>query len=261
MNLSTLKQIGSKLLVAFCSIAIFALPAFAEISPEDFKKAMDSYLNTPDGKKLVGSTVENYFKNRQAEMRREQQKAEEQEMAAQFDNPVDIPVGNSPTKGPKDAPITIIEFSDFQCPYCSRGNDVMMQVLKAYDGKVRLAFKNLPLPFHQEAKPAAAAALAAGEQGKFWEMHDAMFANQKGLNSVYYLAKAKELGLNIEKFKADMVSEKVTKQIEEDMELAKKHGISGTPGFFVNGVAVKGAQPFPAFKTIIDQWLEKKGIS
>ena len=181
-----------------------------------------------------------------------------QQMEQQFKNPTVVPVGSSPVKGPKDAPITIIEFSDFECPYCSRANNTVEEVLKKYPNKVKVVFKNLPLPFHKEAKPAAAAALAAGEQGKFWEMHDALFANQRGLNSAFYKTTAEKLGLDVDKFITDMKSEKVQKQIEEDTKLASQNGITGTPGFFINGVLLKGAQPLPAFQRVIDRWLEKE---
>ncbi|MCB0353100.1 MAG: thioredoxin domain-containing protein [Bdellovibrionales bacterium] len=232
--------------------------AMADIAAGEFEKAMSKYMETDAGKKALGATVENYFRQRQEEMRKQREKDQEQELEDQFKKPVSVDIGSSPTRGPKDAPITIVEFSDFQCPYCSRANQVIDQVLKEYDGKVRIAFKNLPLPFHQQAEPAAKAALAASKQGKFWEMHDALFENQRQLSEEFYLAQAKELGLDIEKFKKDMESEDVKKQIAADTEAARQHGISGTPGFFVNGVAVKGALPFSHFKSIIDRWLEKK---
>ncbi|MCI5066028.1 thioredoxin domain-containing protein [bacterium] len=254
--ISLLRRAGTVSVMA-ASLILAPLSASAEVSSEEFQKLMDGYLKSKEGKKALGTTVENYFKNRQAEARREREAQQKAEMEKQFENPVKIPVGSSPVKGPKDAPITIVEFSDFQCPYCSRANETVEQIVKNYKGKVRVAFKNLPLPFHQEAKPAAAAALAAGEQGKFWEMHDALFENQQKLSGEFYTAQAKELGLDVKKFEKDMKSEKIMKQIEEDTKLARENGISGTPGFFVNGVAVKGAQPFPVFKQVIDRWLQK----
>ena len=113
------------------------------------------------------------------------------------------------------------------------------------------------MAFHKQAKPAAAAALAAGEQGKFWEMHDALFNNQRSLSPTFYEEQAEKLGLDVDKFKKDMESEAIQKQIDEDVKLAGKHGISGTPGFFVNGVAVKGAYPLDHFKKIVDRWLKQ----
>ncbi len=254
-----MKKLFSKLFIV-SSIAALILPgiAQAEISDADFAKAMEKYLASKDGKKSLGSTVETYFKQRQQEMRKEREQKAQADMEEQFKNPVKVAVGTSPTKGPKDAPVTIIEFSDFQCPYCVRANATIEQVVKEYGDKVRVAFKHLPLPFHKQAEPAARASLAAGNQGKFWEMHDALFKNQRNLNPAFYEKTAKELGLDVAKFKKDMESEAVKKQIEDDKALAKKHGISGTPGFFVNGVAVRGALPFDHFKTIVDRWLEMK---
>jgi protein-disulfide isomerase len=134
----------------------------------------------------------------------------------------------------------------------------MDDIVKAYGDKVRVVFKNLPLSFHKNAEPAARAALAANKQGKFWEMHDAFFNNQRGLNEEFYMTTAKNIGLNVDKFKADMNSDEIKKQVQADMELAKKHGVSGTPGFSVNGVMVRGAYPLDHFKGIIDRWLAQK---
>lgn len=236
---------------------IVAGPVAAEISQEDFQKALAKYLETENGRKTVGSAVETYFKTRQEGAKKEQAQRAAAEMENQFKNPVKIPVGNSPIKGPEDAKITIIEFSDFQCPYCSRADKTMQEVLKAYPKDVRLVFKNLPLPFHKQAEPAARAALAAGKQGKFWEMHDAMFKNQRGLNTEFFNKTAADIGIDVEKFKKDFGSEEVKQMVKDDADLARKHGIRGTPGFFVNGVAVKGAYPFDHFKKIIDRWLKE----
>ena len=135
----------------------------------------------------------------------------------------------------------------------------MDEVLKNYPDQVKVVFKNLPLSFHQQAKPAAIAALAAGRQGKYWEMHDALFANQQrlGEEDKLFTELATKIGLNLEKFQKDIKDEVVAKQIEADLAQASKLSIFGTPGYFVNGVQVKGAQPFPQFKLVIDRWLEK----
>jgi protein-disulfide isomerase len=198
------------------------------------------------------------MQKQQAAAEKAQAEKAQAELEEQFKSPVNIELGDAPVKGPANAPITIVEFSDFECPYCARGASTVEEVLKAYPDKVKVAFKNLPLPFHKNADPAARAALAAGKQGKFWEMHDLLFENQRGLNQAYYEASAKKLGLDMAKFKADMESEAIKKQVKDDAALAKKVGISGTPGFSVNGVLVKGAYPFAHFKQIIDRWLEMK---
>jgi protein-disulfide isomerase len=170
---------------------------------------------------------------------------------------VDIALGDSPVKGPKNAPVTIVEFSDFQCPFCSRVVPTLKQIEDTYKGKVRIAFKNLPLPFHNNAQTAAEAALAAHEQGKFWEMHDKLFANQQALDRPNLEKYAGELGLDVGKFKAALDSGKYKDKVQKDAALGGTVGATGTPTLFVNGRSVVGAQPFDSFKTIIDDELSK----
>jgi protein-disulfide isomerase len=170
-----------------------------------------------------------------------------------------VQVGNSFAKGPASAPITIIVFSDFQCPFCSRVNPAIKQVEETYKDKVRVAFKHNPLPFHQDAPLASKAALAAGAQGKFWEMHDKLFANQQALKRDALVKYAEELGLNKAKFEKDMDDPKLDEQLKKDTAEAAANGASGTPTSFINGRQLVGAQPFDAFKKIIDEELAKKG--
>ena len=173
-----------------------------------------------------------------------------------------IPVGNSPTWGPSDAPVTIVEFSDFQCPFCEKGYKTLEKVKKNFPDQVRIAFKQLPLPFHKQAKPAARAALAAHEQGKFWEMHDKLFENQdkfkqnKGSMKEFATGLAKEIGLDVEKFKKDYDKDEYADIIKEEKQLAQKLKARGTPHFFVNGERVKGAQPYSRFKKVINNQLD-----
>lgn len=223
-----------------------------------FGEQMKKYLASPEGQKEIGSTVEKYFQNRQQEAAKEQEEQAAAQMENQFKNPVKVDVGSSPVRGPASAKVTIVEFSDFQCPFCKRGYQTMEQVLKMYPNDVKMVFKNKPLPMHPEAEPAAKAAAAAGKQGKFWEMHDALFNNQDKLASAFYEEQAKKLGLNIDQFKKDMASPEVEKIIKDDSALADSLGVQGTPNFFVNGVAVQGAYPADYFKKIVDRWLAKK---
>jgi len=169
---------------------------------------------------------------------------------------IKVDVGNAPTKGPENAPVTIVEFSDFQCPFCSRVVPTVKQILDEYPGKVRFAFRNNPLPFHQNAASAAKAALAAKEQGKFWEMHDALFENQKDLSDDGIRKIAKQVGLNMAKFEKDWKSNKYDDEIAKDIDFARQNGATGTPAFFINGVLVTGAQPIQGFKVVIDKLLE-----
>jgi protein-disulfide isomerase len=166
---------------------------------------------------------------------------------------------SDPWKGGKNAKVTIVEWSDFQCPFCTRVNPTLKKIHDTYGNKVKVVFKQNPLSFHKDAKPAAKASLAAHEQGKFWEMHDMLFANQKKLKRADLDKYAQELGLNAAKFKAAMDSDKFDKQIAADQAQAAALGARGTPGFFINGRQLKGAQPFARFKTIIDEELAGKG--
>jgi len=153
--------------------------------------------------------------------------------------------------------VTIIEFSEFQCPFCSRVLPTMKKIHETYGDDVRVIFKHSPLSFHKDAKPASKAALAAGEQGKFWEMHDLLFANQRKLKAANLEAYAAQLGLDMAKFKADMASSSFDSVIKADQALGARFGARGTPNFFVNGRNLRGAQPFASFKKIIDEELKK----
>ncbi len=170
-----------------------------------------------------------------------------------------IEVGNAPSRGPKNAPVTIVAYSDFECPFCSRVVPTLKQLEEEYKGKIRVAFKHQPLNFHQNAKPAAMASMAAHEQGKFWEYHDKLFANQRALDRVSLERYAEELKLDMGKFKAAMDSNKYDAQISADMAEATRVGVNGTPSFFINGRSLVGAQPVDAFKRVIDEELKKKG--
>ena len=164
---------------------------------------------------------------------------------------VDLP-SYSPAKGGQTAKVVIQEFSDFQCPFCSRGKDVVTQIAKAYGDKVKIVFRNFPLDFHPEAKPSALAGICAQDQGKFWELHDKMFDNQKTLNEDARQAWVKELGLDNAKFEACVKDPKTAQTLEKDLEAARVVGVNSTPTFFVNGKRVAGALPFEQFRSIID---------
>jgi protein-disulfide isomerase len=172
----------------------------------------------------------------------------------------DIPVGGSYAKGPKNAPVTIIAFSDYQCPFCSRGETTMKQLEEQYGDKVRFVFKAKILPMHQKAPLAHNAALAAGAQGKFWEMHEKLFGNQKDLERETFIGYAKDLGLNVSKFTRDMDdTERFKDLLNTEEEQSEEAGIRGTPTFLINGRMVRGARPVDDFKKVIDEELAKKG--
>jgi protein-disulfide isomerase len=161
-------------------------------------------------------------------------------------------------RGPANAPITIVAFSDYECPYCSVGEKSISEVLAAYPEKVRLFFRDYPLPIHPEAPKAAEAAHCAEDQGKYWQMHDKLFANQKALKIENLKGYAKELGLDVAKFDKCLDAGDKAKVVAEGVEAGKKLGVNGTPAFFVNGILVSGAQPFEAFKKLIDEELAAK---
>ena len=163
----------------------------------------------------------------------------------------------SPAKGPDSAKVTVVEFSDFQCPFCSRVNPTMDEIQKAYGDQVRIVFKHLPLRIHSKAPQAHAAAEAAHRQGKFWEMHDAIFANQRDLSEETYVKYAGEIGLDVDRFKKDMAAAEIKAKIDADAKEASTLGVTGTPGFFINGRFLSGARPFDSFKTLIDEELKK----
>ncbi len=227
----------------------------ADLSQDQFNSLMEKFLSDDANVAKIGDSLEGYFKKKREGQQKAAQEQAAKQLEEQFKNPVKVAIGNAPIKGPKDAKVTIIEFSDFQCPFCKRGMDSMDAVHKEYPKDVKIAFKHLPLPFHPEAKPAARASIAAQRQGKFWEMHDKLFENQKSLGEELYMSLAKEIGLDMAKFKKDFADPAVAKQVDDDAALATKLGVRGTPGFFVNGVQVKGAQPLPKFKELIDRWL------
>jgi len=168
----------------------------------------------------------------------------------------DIPTENSYALGPVDAPITIVEFSDYQCPFCRRWHaEVYEPLLAAYPGKIRLVYRNLPLTsIHPDALGAAEAAMCAGEQDVYWKYHDKLFSSESLGNSVY-LQYAQELGLNVPAFEACLNDHKYQKTIESDSDFAINLGIRSTPTFFINGLAVVGAQPLDVFKQVIDKEL------
>ena len=173
-----------------------------------------------------------------------------------------LSVGNSFTKGPEDAAVTIVEFSDFQCPFCSQAAGLISKITEEYPDDVRFVYKNYPLPFHKEAMPAAKAAIAAGKQGKFFEMHDYIFANYRQLKTKfaedkYYTEAAEKVGLDVNKYKKDFDNPSTAKLIQDEMAEARTAGVRGTPTIFINGKKPQG-RSFELYKGIIDGILKEK---
>ncbi|MDA3840297.1 MAG: thioredoxin domain-containing protein [Patescibacteria group bacterium] len=162
------------------------------------------------------------------------------------------------TRGDKDAPVTIVEFSDYQCPYCSRHHETMKQVMEAYPGKVKWEYKHFPLDsMHPYARIVAEGAECAGDQDKFWEYTDLLYANQKSINSEIVPQLATQLSLDMDDFTTCISSGKYKEKVASDLAEGQAKGVRGTPGNFVNDVELKGAVPFEQMKAAIDKELNK----
>jgi len=172
----------------------------------------------------------------------------------------DVPEDGDPVYGPDSAPITIIEFSDYECAYCIKWfKQVWPQLLQEYGDKIRLVYRDFPLSsFHTNASPAAQAANCAGEQDAYWPYHDLLFSQQLALGTDTYLAYAKQLNLDETQYKECLDSGRAAAEVEADYEYAANLGVTGTPTFFINGMAIVGAQPYDNFKQLIDLELAGK---
>ncbi len=169
--------------------------------------------------------------------------------------PIELPA-HSPRRGPADARVTLVEFSDFQCSYCAQAETTVRQVLATYPDDVALVYVNFPLPsLHPNALPAAQAFLAAARQGQAWPMHDLLFEHRTALSDANLVSYAQALGLDLDQFNADRTGGQVADQLAEDEALAQSLGVAATPTFFINGRKLVGAQPFSAFAQGIDEEL------
>ncbi len=172
---------------------------------------------------------------------------------------VDASTDGDPSIGPEDAPVTIIEFSDYQCPYCQAWyQQVYDQLMANYPGKIRFVYRDLPLPGHPESLPAAEAANCAGEQGVYWKFHDDLFSGQYSLGRAAYEQYAADLGLDTAAFTACLDDHRFQAEVKADAVDADRLGLTGTPSFVINGRILIGAQPFESFKSIIDEELATK---
>lgn len=170
-----------------------------------------------------------------------------------------LDLSRAPVRGQAQAPVTIIEFSDLQCPFCARVTPTLKELMKQYPDQVRWVFKSFPLDFHADSPLAHAAALAAERQGKFWEMHDLIFANQPNLKRDNLLAEARSLNLDMDRFTADLDSADIKKQLATDKKEGEGLGINGTPSFFINGKPFSGAMPMEQFQAAINNELVALG--
>lgn len=214
----------------------------SQINPQ-IKERINSYLQTLKKQELVTAYIAKLTKGNPVEVYFNKPKME-----------VKVEAGNSPSFGSKDAPIQVVEFSDFQCPFCARGADVMHELKKKYGSKLHFSFKQFPLPMHKDARPASEAALCVNEQGsdKFFKFHDVLFKNQDKLDAANLEKFAKESGADVTKFKECFGAKKYAKAVQDDIDYGEKIGVKSTPTFFVNGQLVSGAVPIEQFAEIIE---------
>jgi protein-disulfide isomerase len=180
-----------------------------------------------------------------------------QYVATYIKKPLQVDLTKAPIEGDTKAKLTLIEFSDFQCPFCRESQATLEALRNKYGKRLRIAFVNFPLSMHPQAKNAALAAWAAGQQGHFWEYHDRLFARQEKLGDALYVELAKELKLDLAKFEKDRASEAATKAIEADKAQGTKVGVNGTPTFVINGIPLVNP-PANLVEQIIIAW-EKRG--
>ncbi|WP_437333224.1 DsbA family protein [Sorangium sp. So ce394] len=166
-----------------------------------------------------------------------------------------VAIGAAPARGPEDAPVTVVIFSDFECLFCAKASRTLRELEAEYQGKLRVAYKHRPLPIHARARAAARASLAAHEQGRFWEFHDALFASPGALDDASLERAASSLGLDLARFKRDVRSSALDAAVAADDEEATRLGLRGTPTIFVNGRRIIGAQPAEVLRGAIDQAL------
>lgn len=170
---------------------------------------------------------------------------------------VDVSADDDPIKGDKDAKVTIVEFSDFECPFCGKAEPTLKKILEKYQGKVKLVYRDFPLAMHKNAQKAAEASQCANDQGKYWEYHEKLYANQKALTLADLKKYAADLGLNSAKFNECLDSDKYADEVKKDLADGESYGVDGTPAFFINGVKLVGAQPYEEFEKIIEAELKK----
>lgn len=173
------------------------------------------------------------------------------------DSVVVVPVGKSPARGPADAPVTIVEFGDYECPFCARGNAVVERIRARYGDKIRVVHKQNPLAFHSHAFLAARATFAANAQGKFWPYHDALYATGAKFDADVLEGIAKKVGLDLKRFRRDLQSNTYDAAIDDDLALGGMLGVTGTPAYFVNGRPIEGALPELHFRLIVEEELER----
>lgn len=221
----------------------------SQINPT-FKERIVQYMQAMKRQELVQAHVAKLTKSNPVEVYFSKPKLK-----------INVERGDGPTFGGKDAKVQIVEFSDFQCPFCNRAKDRVTELKKKYGNKISITFRHFPLPMHREAAPASEASMCVNEQGtdKFWKFHDLVFENQKDLDPAKLQENlenfAKKAGADVEKFKQCFTSKKYANRVQEDMKYGEQLGVQSTPTFFINGELVSGAVDLDVFTEIIDEQL------
>ena len=240
---------AAALTVAACTPSVSQMKKLISDNPEIITEAMEKN----PGK--FGEAIQKaaFEARRQSQAKMEEDK--KKEMEEQYKNPKKVPIADRPLRGPKDAPMVLVVYSDFQCPYCQRGAATVDELKAKYGEKLQVIFKHLPLDFHPMAMPAAKRfeAIAKQSADKAWAFHDLVFKNQQKFSDgeKFLDEMAKKAGANMAQMKKDIDSDSVKKIIEADMKEAGELGVRGTPGFLMNGVVVHGALPAQAFDEIV----------
>jgi len=236
-------------------------------TPDDVSKFYDTNKARMGGKSFddVKGDIEKMLKGQKANDRRGQFLAEltaKNNVKVMLDPPrstVTIRPG-TPAMGPENAPVTIVEWSDYQCPFCKRAHPTVQQVLSEYKDKVRFVYLDYPLPFHQMAMPASQAVHCAEDQGKFWEYHTNLFEAAGDLSHADLTKRATDLGLDSAAFEACTTANKHDGLIKSNFDDGAALGVTGTPAFFINGRMLVGAQPIEQFRDVINDELSRKGV-
>lgn len=207
--------------------------------------------------------IQDAAKNAQGELAKKREQEEQKKLEATYDNPLNPEIRSDESfRGPKDAPLTLVEYSDFECPFCARGFNTVMELIKKYGDNIRFVYKHLPLSFHKQAMVSSQyyEALRLQNPEFAFKFHDELYKNQSKIKSgeKFFKSVAKKIGANMSKLKKDVKSKAVQDRIDADLKEAAKFGMQGTPGFILNGVPVKGAYPTSHFVGIVEE-LKKRG--
>jgi protein-disulfide isomerase len=214
--------------------------------PQLEAKVLQIIRNHPE---VIVESVQAY-QQKQADQQQQEQKAFLQQMKTNSK----ALIGGSPTTGAKDQKIVLLEFSDFQCPYCAKAHQTLKQFMTTHQNQVTLVYKFLPLTqIHPQAMPSAKAAWAAGQQGKFWEFHDALFENQQKLGEPLYVATAKALNLDLKRFDQDRNGQAASAAIQKDVDMAEKLGVTGTPFLIMNDQVISGGAQLDNLEAALKQ--------